>query len=275
MIAVRTSLVALLAVLSARPVLLDAQRAPAEPRRRMTVLRGDSAFQHLFVQRRARLGVSVDVASQDSTGALIEAVTPGGPAAKAGLKSGDIITRIDGKSLAGPDAGTRLIEIASQLKADQTVSIEYLRDGTRHTTSLVTGDEPIVVFEGPQGQMRFALPDLQFERLPRGFAFGTGPGTFSFELGSLMNLQVAPLNPDLGQYFGTSEGVLVINVGKESPLGVKPGDVILTIDGRKVSGVSSFFRILRSYDPGDSFKLEIMRNKSRMTVTGRIEKPKD
>ena len=33
--------------------------------------------------------------------------------------------------------------------------------------------------------------------------------------------------------------------------------------------------ILRSYDPGDSFKLEIMRNKSRMTVTGKLEKSKE
>jgi len=153
------------------------------------------------------------------------------------------------------------------------VSVEYRRDGTRHTTSLVTGDEPITVFEMPEGQFRFEVPKLEFQRLPRGYAFGTGPGTFSFELGGpLGELQLASLNPELGQYFGTTEGVLVINVPKDSPLGLKPGDVVLNIDGRKVTGPSSVYRILRSYDPGDSFKLDIMRNKSRSTVTGQIER---
>jgi S1-C subfamily serine protease len=259
------------------PAIAEAQRR--EPRdtttrRRVTMFRGDSVWTSLLGQRRARLGVTVDLQSTDSTGALIEAVTPGGPAAKAGIRSGDVITRIDGKSLAGAEGGSRLVEIASQLKPDQTVSLEYQRGGTRHTTSLVTGDQPIMVFDGPEGQMRFSMPDVQWERMPRGLAFGTGPGNFTFEMGgALMDLQLAPLNPELGQYFGTSEGVLVIDVPKETALGLKPGDVVLTIDGRKVSGVSSLFRILRSYEAEDSFRMDIMRNKSRTTVTGKLDKP--
>lgn len=277
MIAVRHSFLALLALATALPAIGQAQRR--EPRdtslrRKVSVFRGDSVWTNLLTQRRARLGVSVDLQSTDSTGALIEAVTPGGPAAKAGIKSGDLITRIDGKALGGSEAGSRLIEIASQLKPEQTVALEYQRAGTRHTTSLVTGDEPIS-WERSEGPMGFTLaPDMSFERFPQGFAFGTGPGNFTFEMGgALMNLQLAPLNPDLGQYFGTSEGVLVINVPKESALGLKPGDVVLTIDGRKVSGVSSLFRILRSYEPEDSFKMDIMRNKSRTTITGKLDRP--
>jgi len=277
MIAVRHTLFALVAVAATTPIVGEAQRGADSVRRRVTVLRGDSLpWKTLFTQRRARLGVSVDLQSSDSTGALIESVTPGGPAAKAGIKSGDIITRIDGKSLAGADAGGRLVEISSQLKSDQTVSLEYLRDKTRHTTSLTTGDEPIMVFTGPTGQMRFEAPDVDIQRLPGGFALGTGPGNFMFEMGhGLMDLQLAPLNPELGTYFGATEGVLVIDVPKESALGLKPGDVVQSIDGRKINGVSSFFRILRSYDPGDSFKLDIMRNKSRMTVTGKLEGGRD
>jgi len=277
MIAVRHSFLALLAVVTALPAVGEAQRR--EPRdttsrRRVTLFRGDSAWTNLFTQRRARLGVTVDLESTDSTGALIQAVTPGGPAAKAGIKSGDVITRIDGKSLAGTEAGSRLVEIASQLKPEQTVALEYQRAGSRHTASLVTGDQPIMVLGGPEGQMRWNVPDVQFERMPRGFAFGTGPGNFTFEMGGgLMDLQLAPLNPELGQYFGTSEGVLVIDVPRETSLGLKPGDVVLTIDGRKVSGVSSLFRILRSYEAEDSFKMDIMRNKSRTTVTGKLDKP--
>ncbi len=278
MIAVRHTLFALVAVAATTPIVGEAQRGADTVHRRVTVFRGDSLFpwRNLFTQRRARLGVTVDLQSSDSTGALIEAVTPGGPAAKAGIKSGDIITRIDGKSLAGEDAGGRLVEISSQLKPDQAVNLEYLRDKARHTTTLTTGDEPIMVFEGPSGQMRFRAPDVDVERFPGGFSLGAGPGNFMFEMGhGLMDLQLAPLNPELGAYFGTSEGVLVIDVPKESTLGVKPGDVVQAIDGRKVTAVANFFRILRSYDPGDSFKLDIMRNKSRMTVTGKLDTPRD
>jgi S1-C subfamily serine protease len=245
-----------------------------------------------ITQRRARLGVTVDLRASDadSIGATLSAVTPGGPAAKAGLKSGDIVTRIDGKSLTASDnmrrqideslPGVRLVEYASRLQPNDTISVEYRRDGTRHTASLVTGDEVLSLEVFPDGG--------DFELKTGGIALGRSPfrgtirgeqlpgGTMSYSLafggGPLADLELAPLNPDLGQYFGTSEGVLVINVPGESSLGVKGGDVILGVDGRKATGPNSLLRILRSYDEGDSFKLDIMRNKSRISVTGKLEK---
>ena len=248
-------------------------------------------------QRRARLGVTVNLraSANDSIGATLESVTPGGPAATAGLKSGDIITKLDGKSLtanAGEQPGMeeslpglRLVEIAAQLKTKDTVSVEYRREGVRKTASLVTGDEA-VSFEfpeagiergmlmGPEGRMRI---ERMLPKSANGhFEFGPGSGAFAFAYGSpWMDLELAPLNSDLGQYFGTSEGVLVISVPKESSLGLKGGDVILTIDGRKANSPSSLLRIMRSYDAGESFKLELMRNKSRMSVTGKLDRPRE
>lgn len=246
-----------------------------------------------ITQRRARLGVNVDLTANktDSLGASLLSVTPGGPAAKAGLRSGDVITKLNGKSLAAGDItragndeslpGLRLVELAAQLKPAETVTLEYLRDGARKTTSLVTGNEIIEMNRlGDGGEFTFTLPEgTMFEKMPlrmegRG-GLEVGPrGGFAYVFGGpLMDVELAPLNADLGAYFGTSEGVLVINVPKDSPLGVKGGDVILSVDGRKVTGHAGLLRILRSYEPGDSFKLEIMRNKARTTVTGTLEKP--
>ena len=110
-----------------------------------------------------------------------------------------------------------------------------------------------------------------FDRNP-----GGGALSYTFALGGgLANLELAPLNPDLGLYFGTAEGVLVINLPKESTLGLKGGDVILSVDGRKATTPGSLLRILRSYEPGEGFKFEVMRNKARTTVTGSMEKPRD
>lgn len=231
-----------------------------------------------LTQRRARLGVTVDLRATDadSGGARIETVTPGGPAAKAGIKSGDIVTKLGDKPVG---SGMHLVEIAAQLKPAETITLEYLRAGARKTTSLVTGNEPLVFMESfGEGRDFGGLPAEIRIRSPGGVEGGgmfmVGPrfNGFAYAFGGpLMDLELAPLNTDLGAYFGTTEGVLVINVPKDSPLGLKGGDVILSVDGRKATGPSSFLRILRSYDPDDSFKLEIMRNRARTTVTGKLE----
>ena len=54
---------------------------------------------------------------------------------------------------------------------------------------------------------------------------------------------------------------------REDLLGLKSGDVILRIGGRKPSSPSHAARILRSYDPGDELRIDIMRHKRRETVT--------
>jgi hypothetical protein len=140
----------------------------------------------------------------------------------------------------------------------------------------VTEDEPdTFAQEGPAGHrfmMRFSGPGSH-DRLPvADFMDDMGPGQrFEFLAdGPLGDLELAPLNPDLGAYFGTTDGVLVIRAPRDGSLGLKAGDVVQAVDGRKPSGPSHLLRILRSYDQGESFKLDILRNHKRETVTGRL-----
>jgi len=242
---------------------------------------------NLVVNRRARLGLKVSLQAQesDSIGARVDAVTPGGPAAKAGIRSGDIITRVQGNSvLAAPDAvdqagrslpGLRLIELAARLAPNDTVAVDFRRGTDRKTVSLVTAGDPLFGLRAhpfPPGQ--HAPPN--FDAMP---GIGPDPDIESLDIrlprmamlygGELSELELAPLNPDLGQYFGVSDGILVINAPKGSSLGLKGGDVVLNVDGRKPASPSHLLRILRSYDRDESFKIELLRNRKRETVTAK------
>jgi S1-C subfamily serine protease len=250
---------------------------------------GPQRVMQFVMNRRARLGLKVNLRarSTDSVGAYVDAVTPNGPAAKAGLLSGDIITKLNGRSvLAGHQTeadgdreslpGLHLIELAAGLEPNDTVSVEFRRGKDRKTVSVVTADEQDIMFEGRPGgrTMSFRLrPDVPggMPMSPDDSDFGDQFGMGPFLYGSpLADLELAPLNPDLGQYFGASSGILVVSAPRDSELGLKGGDVVLAVDGRKPARPSQLLRILRSYERGESFKLEILRKQKRETVTGRV-----
>lgn len=251
--------------------------------------------------RRARLGVTVELvpsAETDTIGARISAVTPGGPAAKAGIRSGDIITRLNGERLVGPGTpnprdgesapGARLIELAAKLGPGDSVTVEYSRDGRRTTTSLVTASEPAAFAftmrdyaranDSLRGSIErvLTMPELRMDRLfpnddIRVRMLETRPNAVFREFGGpLADLELSSLNPDLGAYFGTAEGILVIRVPEKSRLGLKAGDVILNLDGRKPSTPGGLLRILRTYEPEEEITFEVLRLKKRERVTGTV-----
>lgn len=285
----RVMTVTLLAALVAAPLAAqqrDSVRIERTPDRVRVWVDGQEVTGRLqpLVQRRARLGISVRLSpgETDSIGAYVESVTPGGPAAKAGLRSGDVISRLKGQSVlnatgrnVGEDEsvpGVRLIELAAKLEPNENIPVEFVRGGQRRTVTLVTGDEPIMAFDD---ELIRRFPGLTLERLPRPDRVEVlrnpeGARAMLFMRSPLGELELAPMNPDLGSYFGTSEGILVIRAPAGSELGLKGGDVILTVDGRTPASPASLLRILRSYEAGESFKLEILRQRKRETVTGKL-----
>jgi S1-C subfamily serine protease len=206
---------------------------------------------------RPRIGVTVATdADADAAGARIESVTPDGPAHKAGLRDGDVITRFGDTSLRGESAGRQLVELAQALEPGDTVRVEYRRGNDRRNATIVAQElgGNYVFRTMPRGQIEQMMPALE----------GLRHLTL---LRNAQGLELAELNEGLGQYFGTSKGVLVLKTPADSTLPLRAGDVILSIDGREPQSVSHATRIMSSYAPGESVRFEVMRQKRSSTVT--------
>jgi C-terminal processing protease CtpA/Prc len=238
------------------------------------------------VRERPRIGVVVDMqasAANNKLGATVQSVTPGGPAAKAGLEAGDIITKFNGTSLvgaAGDDAeqsgaGQKLIALAQALSPGDTVKVEYRRGTANRTATIVAADLGGGAWSmrtGPREPMTFDMQPMMRNRqeiqldMERSMEDMGRPFHFAFDRAGF-GLDLAEMNAGLGEYFGTAKGVLVLENPSDSTLPLKAGDVILTIGGREPSGVGQTQRILTSYDSGDVAKFEIMRMKKKLTLT--------
>lgn len=260
----------------------------------------------LMQTRRPRLGVvvAVDSTPVDSIGALLLGVTPNGPAARAGLRAGDIVVRFNGKRVidapkAGPREsapGIQLVKLAAELNPGDSALVQYRRGPALRQGMLVIGDAPNTMMYSltvpPERMARTPMPrqpavtrdySFQFRDDSMVTRFDTtmtmvplisqwnGPRPTAWIMGMpLANLELAPLNPGLGRYFGTDAGVLVINLPESSTLGLRPGDVVLSVDGREVRAPGMMLRVLMSYEPGEKVSLQIMRDKKKLTVTGMV-----
>jgi S1-C subfamily serine protease len=268
--------------LFAWPASAVAQVAPRPPRPPRPP-RAPGAYAFSWSDSRGRIGVVVRTdadAESDKLGAKIEGVTPEGPAAKAGLKVGDVITKFHGTDLAGVKAedeeesgpGTKLIALARKLEPGDTVQVEYRRGGDAKKATLVAEDLG--------GRWSVTMPDMELmndfgagrrvvEAMPR-LAGLRRDAAFCFGAAPWCAVEFVSLNPDLGEYFGAKEGILVVKAPGDSSLPLKSGDVILAIGGRKPTSPSHAMRILESYEGGETVAIELMRKQKRTSVTWKV-----
>jgi S1-C subfamily serine protease len=239
---------------------------------------------------RPSLGIIVDMraGASDSIGARIESVTPGGPADRAGVRSGDIITRIGGKALIqGPDIGAgamqsqpglRLIEFSARMAPNDTVALQLRRGkGVRNVRLVTEPQRTVTYWRQPMAvsdkQMAVELQQRyeMFRSMEPMVMEAQEPlARTLYDMSPLASLQLAPLNPELGQYFGLSDGILVISVPKSSGLRLRGGDVILRVDGRTPASPVHLLRILQSYGSAEQVRLDIVRNRKRETIEGTL-----
>ena len=179
-------------------------------------------------------GVSADVAEAmhlpSTGGALVAEVTPGGPAAKAGLVKGDLVTDFDGKPIA---VSRNLPRIVAATPIGKTVNVDVLRGGRKSSFHVYVAK----LEEGPPdrpGKSQNA-PNLPNGGVPKPQS-GVSPGSKLSQLGLSLGILDAPARAKF-KLSANVQGVLVSNVSPDSPAADKnfrAGDVIVEVQSQKV-----------------------------------------
>jgi C-terminal processing protease CtpA/Prc len=226
---------------------------------------GEEGIRTTIRNRRAGLGVQIDNAS-DKAGVRVMQVSPGGPAAEAGLRDGDVIISLDGKSFAGnSSAAPALVEQMRAVKPDQKVKVRVIRDGKNKDFVVVARpmnfDRQVFTMRTPEmgGHMVGGFGNMGPMPMVRHFG--------GFLAGEFGGMELASLTPKLGAYFGTGEGVLVVQAPEKNDVfKLEDGDVIQSIDGRKPDDGAHAMRILRSYRSGEKVNLSVLRQRKPLTL---------
>jgi len=260
----------------ARKELLEAReelkRATADLARVTREMQPDSpkaqAWEYMTNPRRAMLGVGVAAGPErkgDTHGVLITAVTPGSGAEKAGLKSGDILTSANGRSLLvkkgeKPGPERKLRGLMSELKPGDKVELDYEREGkTAHATAIAQRPDKMDWSSlMDEDDLDIVVPPIP--PIP--------PVPPIPPIPPLEGLQLVKLDPDLASYFQAKDGVLVTRAPKDGDLGLKTGDVIQKVNGEAVDSPIEAMDRLR--DAGDKeISVEVLRHGKRETLKGK------
>ena len=209
-----------------------------------------------------------DLKGKASTGGVaIENVEAESPAEKAGFKAGDIVVEFDGERVRSGRQFTRLVQESA---AGRTVPAAVTRDGQRLALNVQPREGGFRFIDGlPPVPPTPPAPPVP---LARSFKFD-GP-VIAKMFGGRLGVTVSELSPQLAEYFGTKEGVLVTTVNESSAAakaGVKAGDVITAIDSETVADAASLSRRTQRLESGDEFALTIVRDRKTMTVKGKVE----
>jgi len=244
------------------------------------------------IERGSRIGVTVqDVEETDTkdlkSGVVVERVDAGGPADKAGIKTGDAIVEFDGDRVRSVKQFQRLVQESA---SGRSVNAALSRGG-QHVTVTVTPepwtfsdefgarllDSPMIVrpaIPAPPAAPRTPHP-APVPPSPPSAEWFNNDGAFTIITGrGSLGITTEALDGQLAQYFGVKDGALVKSVQDGSAgakAGIKAGDVITGINGSHVYDPSDVARAIARLDEGAEFTVEVVREHKTQTLKGKIE----
>ncbi len=182
---------------------------------------------------------------KSTEGAIVTEVVPNGPAAKAGIKQGDIIIECNGQKISD---STQLRNIVAQSKPGTRAKLGLLRDGAKMELGIELG-------ERPKGQTAAEKEKEQPEE----------------QTTKKLGLSVQTLTPDIAQQlgYGNDHGVVVSEVAAGSPAdeaGLQRGDLIKQVNRVDIRTVQDFNREMRKLVKGSAVALLVRRGESQSYI---------
>ena len=175
-------------------------------------------------------------------GAFVQSVAQGGPADKGGIKDGDIIVAINGRSIQN---GNELINIVTDTPIGTALNLTVLRGGKRENHSVVVGDLA-QIFPESFGGADQSEPGKE----------GATAASFGMSIQNLTEQQ--------RQNLGLKEqrGVQVVQIEPNSfaeDVGLAPNDVLTEINNQPVNSVADVSRIKATLKPGQAIAFRVLR----------------
>lgn len=223
-------------------------------------------------EKKAGLGVMVSNIENDDPdtikeGARIVEVFKGSEAEKIGLEKGDIIVEMHGKTIKDP---SDLVDIFEDVEEGAEVKLSVMRNGEKksYTAKLKPfegnayafhvdeedGDIMIDVFRAPGKEKEYKV------------IRSSGINATSGGKGGYLGVQIKDLSKQLQEYFEVKNGVLIEEVMKDSPAeksGLKAGDVIVSINDRKLEDYHDLIRTVNFYNPDEEVAISFVRKGDR------------
>src|SRR5256884_589727 len=186
--------------------------------------------------------------SKDVKGVLINEVMPESPAAKAGLKPGDILLEFEGRPMEGPGDLQRAVGFFSP---DRSAKVKIWRDQAEKTFEVKVGQAP---------------DERQAQQQQR-------PG--GGRARSMLGLEVRPVTPEIARQLNlrTTDGVIVVRVEDgtaAAEAGVQRGDVVKQLNGQTVRTMADFERLTRDMKDGDPLTVLLQRGAMSLYVAFRV-----
>jgi serine protease Do len=175
-------------------------------------------------------------------GALLSSVNPNEPAAKAGLRRGDVIVEFNGRPVEDNEA---LVNMVVNTKPGTTVPVTVYRQKERRTFNVTIGELDL------DAEQRGQLAGRDSTEEPTATGFG---------------MEVGPITPEIARELDLEPGrggAVIVDVERNSPAfnaGLRPNDVILEVNQQPVANVSQVQRELQRAAPGQPVPVVVWRD---------------
>lgn len=198
---------------------------------------------------------------KDDRGVEVDHVEEDSPAAKAGMKQGDVVLEYNGEKVEGTEQFIRLVR---ETPPGRQVKVVVWRNGADQSLTVTVGARKNMLIETPGGPVTVpAIPPMPPIEIPH-FEMSWQTPLLGIEGESLGS------QSQLADFFGVKDGVLVRSVIKNSAAekaGLKAGDVIVKVEDADVANTREITSALRSNRSKNTFTLTVVRNKKEMPVT--------